>query len=248
MKRTAIVQSSYIPWKGYFSLIHMVDEFILYDDVQYTQRDWRNRNRIKTRDGASWLTVPVQIKGKSRQRVRDTHVSSADWSARHWRRIHQSYAHATAFAEVGPWVQGLYEELAAETSLSAINARFTRSIAARLGITTPITCSMDYKVIEGRNERLIHLCRQVGAGEYLTGPAASTYLDEAMFKAAGIRVLWMNYGGYPEYPQVFSPPFLHEVTVLDLLFNLGEEGARRYMEGFRQGALRRAPFLAMEAE
>ena len=86
-KTVAVVQSNYIPWKGYFDLIRQADEFVLYDDVQYTRRDWRNRNRIKTADGPQWLTIPVEVKGKYTQRIRDTRVSDHDWAANHWARM-----------------------------------------------------------------------------------------------------------------------------------------------------------------
>lgn len=72
MKKVAIVQSNYIPWRGYFDLIAFVDEFIIYDDMQYTKRDWRNRNRIKTSQGLQWITVPVQVKGRFHQKIRET--------------------------------------------------------------------------------------------------------------------------------------------------------------------------------
>ncbi|MDX2231897.1 MAG: WbqC family protein [Leptolyngbyaceae cyanobacterium bins.349] len=86
-KKVAIVQSNYIPWKGYFDLINSVDEFILYDDMQYTRRDWRNRNQIKTASGLMWLTIPVQVKGKYYQKIRETQISDPTWAQEHWRSI-----------------------------------------------------------------------------------------------------------------------------------------------------------------
>src|SRR5215510_8709820 len=97
-KKVAIVQSNYIPWKGYFDLINSVDEFILFDDMQYTKRDWRNRNRIKTPDGVAWLTIPVAVKGKYHQRIADTLVSDPSWIASHWKTIRHCYARAPYFA------------------------------------------------------------------------------------------------------------------------------------------------------
>jgi hypothetical protein len=103
-KRVAIVQSSYIPWKGYFDLIRAADEFILLDDVQFTKRDWRSRNRIKTKDGPSWLTIPVHTKGKYQQTIAETAVSDAEWSRRHWQTIRGAYARAPYFeAYAGPF-------------------------------------------------------------------------------------------------------------------------------------------------
>lgn len=231
-KRIAVVQSSYIPWKGYFDLINRVDEFILYDDLQYTRSDWRNRNRLKTPQGASWLTIPVKVKGRYRQKIRDTVVSDPRWSDRHWKAIRFNYARAPYFEAMGPLLHDLYTECRDETHLSAINHNFLQAIANVLGIKTRISWSMDYDLVDGRNERLVDLCRQAGASEYLSGPAAKTYLDETLFSRQGIRVCWMDYRGYQEYRQLFCPPFIHEVSIIDLIMNEGPEGAKKYMLSF----------------
>ena len=96
-KRVAIVQSSYVPWKGYFDLIRASDEFILLDDVQFTKRDWRSRNRIKTQHGPAWLTIPVRTKGLYRQLIQDTYVSDPRWGEAHWATLRASYARAPFF-------------------------------------------------------------------------------------------------------------------------------------------------------
>ena len=93
-KCVAIVQSSYIPWKGYFDLIRAVDEFILLDDVQFTRRDWRSRNRIKTPQGLMWLTIPVQSKGRYLQTIQETCVAESDWSGKHWASLRANSARA----------------------------------------------------------------------------------------------------------------------------------------------------------
>ena len=94
MKKVAILQSNYIPWKGYFDMIAAVDEFILYDDMQYTRRDWRNRNQIKTPQGVQWLTVPVKVKGKYHQTIRETEIEGAQWAKDHWKALSQNYRRA----------------------------------------------------------------------------------------------------------------------------------------------------------
>src|SRR3954469_4495918 len=106
--RIAILQSSYIPWKGYFDLIRAVDEFVLYDDVQYTRRDWRNRNRIKSPNGPLWLTIPVEVKGRFLQAIKDTKISDRRWSERHWRSIQAGYARAPYYAAYRPFLEDLY--------------------------------------------------------------------------------------------------------------------------------------------
>src|SRR5438477_4365331 len=138
-KTVAIVQSNYIPWKGYFDLIRESDEFVLYDDVQYTRRDWRNRNKIKTADGVQWLTIPVDVKGKYLQLIRDTKVSDHTWADNHWTRIRHAYGKAPHFKDHEPLIAGLYTAAAALEFLSEINERFIRAICGVLGIHTTIT-------------------------------------------------------------------------------------------------------------
>lgn len=226
MKRVAILQSAYTPWKGYFDIIGSVDEFILYDDVAYSKNDWRNRNRIKTPNGLHWLTIPVLATGRFGQRIRDVEVGDPRWAAKHWKTIQAHYARARCFGEVAPFLRELYERSAAETRLSRINETFLRALCDPLGIRTRITLSSEYELVGDRNERLVHLCEQTGAHEYLSGPAARGYLDEEKFTDRGIAVRWMDYSGYPEYDQLFSPPFVHEVSVIDLLLNQGREAPR----------------------
>jgi hypothetical protein len=219
-KRVAIVQSNYIPWKGYFDLIRHVDEFILYDDVQYTRRDWRNRNRIKSANGVQWLTVPVQVKGKYFQAIKDTVVSDDSWRRTHWMTLSHCYGKSPYFRDFRDRLEALYLG-SSETRLSEINFAFLRTLCEVLGIATRITWSMDYAcAAEDPTDRLVELCRRAGADAYLSGPAAKAYIREDAFRASGITLAFMDYSGYPEYPQM-HPPFDHFVTVLDLLFMTG---------------------------
>ena len=228
-KRVAISQSNYIPWKGYFDLINTVDEFILLDDVQYTRRDWRNRNRIKTPQGPKWLSVPVEVKGKYDQRIDETMIADPSWPASHFGSLLQNYRDAPFWSTYGDELRALYDASGAER-LSDVNRRFIEAICRWLEIDTPISWSTDHAAETGANERLLALCKAVGATEYISGPAARSYLDEQLFADAGVAVAWMDYGGYPEYEQP-HPPFEHAVTVLDLLLSTGPE-ARRYMKSF----------------
>lgn len=228
-KRVAILQSCYIPWKGYFDLMNSVDEFILFDDMQYTRRDWRNRNKVVSPSGVQWLTIPVQVKGKYTQAIKDTLVADSSWCARHWKTLCFCYGGAPFFAPCAEILEPLYLA-STETHLSQINRRFLEAIAELLRITTKLTWSMDYELVDGKTERLVDLCRQARATEYLSGPSARGYIDEDAFRTAGIAVKWMSYDGYAEYPQR-QEPFVHGVSVLDLLFNTGAE-APRYMLSF----------------
>ena len=224
-KKIAILQSNYIPWKGYFDMIAAVDEFILYDDMQYTRRDWRNRNQIKTPQGVQWLTVPVKVKGKYHQTIRETEIDGSDWAESHWRAISQNYRRAPHFEEIAALFEPLYRQ--EYTHLSALNRTFLEAVCDFLGITTRISNSWDYELIDGKTERLADLCAQAGAGTYLSGTAAKSYLDESLFADAGIEVKWFDYEGYPMYPQLWGG-FVHGVSILDLLFNCGER-ASNYM-------------------
>ena len=227
MKKVAILQSNYIPWKGYFDMIAAVDEFILYDDMQFTRRDWRNRNKIKTPQGVQWLTVPVQVKGKYLQKIKDTELAGPEWAATHWRSLLQSYRRAPHFEEVAAWLEPLYHDQV-YTHLSQLNRRLIEAVCRHLGILTTITNSWDYLLIEGKTERLADLCKKAGGSEYVTGPSARDYLVESVFAEMDIKLTWFDYTGYPEYPQLWGA-FAHEVTILDLLFNVGTD-ARRFMK------------------
>jgi len=218
-KCVAIVQSSYIPWKGYFDLIRAADEFILLDDVQFTKRDWRSRNRIKTKDGLSWLTIPVQTSGRYQQRIMDTTIADSTWSERHWQTIQSAYARTPFFDAYAPQLREAYQRVTSNR-LSDVNRSLLERVCQMLGITTPIRWSSEYHPREGRNERLIDLCVKSGATDYLSGPSARGYVDEAVFADAGVTVHFADYSGYREYDQPY-PPFEHAVSVLDLLFCTG---------------------------
>lgn len=228
-KRVAILQSNYIPWKGYFDLINSVDEFILYDDMQFTRRDWRNRNKIKTPTGVQWLTIPVAVKGKYFQKINETQIQEPDWGRRHYETLRTNYLKTPHFHEYDSLLNELYLG-DSPSNLSEVNYRFLKAICGLLGIKTKISWSSDYRLDEGKTERLVSLCQQAGGTSYLSGPAAKDYIDTACFNNAGIELHWMDYSGYPEYPQRF-PPFDHGVTILDLLFNVGPD-APKYMKSF----------------
>ena len=217
MKKISISQSNYIPWKGYFDLINKVDEFILYDDAQFTRRDWRNRNKIKTPHGLQWLTIPVDVKGKYFQKIKETKISEKDWGVKHWQQIKQNYSKARHFKNY----KDIFEELylnCKEEYLSEINYKFIITINQILGIKTKIKFSDDFEIYGNPTEKLLNICKQCKANIYMSGPAAKSYFDEQLAKENNIQVQWMNYSNYDEYEQLF-PPFEHRVSILDLIFN-----------------------------
>jgi WbqC-like protein family len=229
MPCVAAVQSSYVPWKGYFDLIDSCDVFVLYDDVPYSRGSWRNRNCVKSPRGRQWLTIPVRTGGRFGQWVSAVEVADRGWADRHWKTIEALYASASYFEELAPRLRRLYEQAAGLAKLSEINHLFIEAICRWLGITTPLRCHGDFPSTARRSERLLELCRTLGADVYLSGPTARAYLDVDLFAASGVAVRWMDYDGYPVYRQQFCPPFEHQVSILDLLLNEGIEGGRRLM-------------------
>ena len=226
-KVVAIAQSNYIPWKGYFDLIAAVDEFVLYDDMQYRRRDWRNRNKIKTPQGVQWLTVPVKVKGKYHQTIRETEIDGTDWASMHWKTLSRNYCRAPHYNELAAILEPLL--LGHQyTHLSALNRLLLQTVCAYLGIKTKISDSGDYRLVMGKTERLADICLQAGGTEYVSGPAAKDYIEERVFMEHGIKLTWFDYSGYANYPQLWGE-FTHGVTILDLLFNCGKE-APRYMK------------------
>ncbi len=225
-KRLAVVQSSYIPWKGYFDLIGAADEFVLFDDAQYTRRDWRNRNRIKTRHGCLWLTIPVSAKGNYLAPIKDIETCDPGWAERHWKTIRGAYSRAPYFSLYEETFAGLYLG-DQEVLLSHVNRKFVEAVCGALGIATKLSWSMDYRLVEGQTERLVQLCRDTNSDVYISGPTARCYIDAELFARAGIELVFFDYSGYREYQQLY-PPFDHFVSIVDLLFHCGPD-ARRYL-------------------
>lgn len=229
--KVAISQSNYIPWKGYFDMINMADVFILYDDVQYTRNDWRNRNLIKTGNGPFWLSIPVHVKHRREQKINETLVYEKSWAEKHWKTIVGNYSRAAYFKQYRDFFAELYAS-ATSDYLSEINQEFLMKICQLLEIRTELVQSSSLNLQGERTEKLVHACRMFNADTYLTGPAARNYLNEELFHAHNIKVEWMDYSGYPEYQQLF-PPFEHAVSIIDLIFNEGP-AARNFMKSFHQ--------------
>lgn len=226
MKKVAILQSNYIPWKGYFDMIAAVDEFIIYDDVQFTKNDWRNRNKIKTPNGVQWITIPVRQENLD-QKISETRVSDHRWADKHWKTLKQNYSRAEGFLTFAPTLEKTYRQAAELEFLSDINLLFLRTLCQLTHIDTTISLCTDYSMKGDRMSRLVNLCAQASATAYLSGPSGKSYLQEDEFTNSGIAVEWMDYSGYVEYPQL-HPPFDHHVSLIDLLFNSGP-GSSSYM-------------------
>ena len=122
--KVLITQSNYIPWKGYFDAINRVDVVVLYDEMQYTRRDWRNRNKIKTPQGLKWLTIPVDVKNKYFQKINETKIKDKSWAAKHWKTIQHNYSNALFFKEYKMFFEHLYQRASTLEFLSEINYLF----------------------------------------------------------------------------------------------------------------------------
>jgi len=218
MKKLAVSQSNYIPWKGYFDMIAAVDKFVILDDVQFTKNDWRNRNIIKTPLGPSWLSIPV---GKKINRKIFEVRLEVSWQEKHWKLIEDNYKKAKYFKDISHWLKPLYLDQE-YLSLSEVNFHFINAICSYLRIKTKIYDSRDFTLVDGRSERLIDLCKQLGVAQYFSGPSAKDYIDQELFNESNINICWMNYNDYPIYPQLWGD-FEHSLSILDLLFNCGEK-------------------------
>ncbi|PJJ10951.1 WbqC-like protein [Flavobacterium sp. 1] len=223
MKKIVITQSNYIPWKGYFDAIALADEFVIYDDMQFTRRDWRNRNIIKTPNGNKWLTIPVEVKGKYFQKINETKISDKNWNKDHWNTLKQNYIKSKNFIDYKDFFEELYLN-STSLYLTEINFRFINAICEILKIRTNIRFSSEFELKEERSERLLDICLTLKGTDYYSGPAAKAYMDEQIFDEAGVKINYFDYSGYTEYQQLY-PPFDHGVSILDLIFCEGENAA-----------------------
>lgn len=227
----AVDQPNYIPWKGYFDLIHDVDLFIFYNDVQYTTRDWRNRNKIITSDGLKWLSVPV---GHSTHRlIYEVRMSGFDWQKNHYDTLRHAYGKAPYFKKYKDFLESVYLERNWEY-LHELDRYMIEHISKDfLGIKTKFADSRDFKADGAKHEKLLNLVLNIpGCEIYESGPAAKKYIVRQDYVKSGIKLTWKSYDGYPEYSQ-FSGSFIHQVSILDLLFHVGDD-APYYIWGWRE--------------
>lgn len=227
MKKVAILQSNYIPWKGYFDLISAVDEFVIFDEMQFTKRDWRNRNQIKTPNGMKWLTVPVKTKGSFNQKIIDTQIDGDEWVENHIKSLEHNYSGAKFFNEILTIIKPIYLEKKFNY-ISDLNLEFIKAICNYLEIDTKILNSSDLGVLnDGKTDRLVDICKKLKGKIYVSGIAAKNYIEFDKFNKEKIKVEWFDYDGFVEYPQLWGE-FSHNVTILDLLFNCGKK-SKHYM-------------------
>ena len=230
MTDVAITQSNYIPWVGYFNIINKVDIFVIYDEAQYTRRDWRNRNYIKSPNGRLWLTIPCEVKNKYTQIISEVNVTEGNWREKHWKTLMYLYQKSDFFKNYKEIFEELYLD-SYEEKLSKINMAFINNICNILNISTKI---IDSSSIPKKNkncnatERLIEICNFLNAKRYISGPAAKSYFDEDLAKKFDIEVEWFKYRDNINYKQMFGP-FIKNLSVLDMLFNIGSSSTEEYL-------------------
>jgi hypothetical protein len=228
--RIGALQPGYLPWLGFFDQIARCDLFILYDDLPYTRRDWRNRNRVKTPRGPLWLTVPVVNEGLSRKAIREVEIRDDDhWQRRHWRILQANYARAPHFPDHRHFFAELYAR--PWRRLVDLDVEIIAYLRAALGIKTDVVLSstegLEAAFLRSRPERvdatdrIRFLCERLGADHFLEGARGRAFLDPARLAAHGITLEFHDYV-HPRYRQLFGP-FIPYLSVVDLLMNHGEQ-------------------------
>lgn len=217
-----ILQPSYIPWRGYFHLIHLADIFVFLDDVQYTKRDWRNRNLVKGPHGPHWLTVPVITRGRRQQLIKDVEIdNSTSWGKHHASTLRHCYAQSRYFDKYMDFLEEKYAR--PWGNLCELDVDFTRSLAHLLNIHTHFVRSSELNAGGTRAEKLISICKLLNITTYISGPSARDYIPLEAFARENIELVYHSYE-YPEYPQLFGD-FAPNVTIVDLLFNCGDRSS-----------------------
>lgn len=236
--RIALLQSNYIPWKGYFDLIHSADQLVIYDTRQYTKNDWRNRNQILLNGELTWLTVPIKASGRFGQRIQDAEVADRRWALKHWKSVSQAYSRHPYYEQYSDTWNEAWRHAADLCNLSQLNLHFLRMLLSQLGISTPVVRDADLACghellsdgVADPSALVLKICVELGASQYITGPAGLAYLKYDDFREAGVDVVVADYSSYPPYPQPGREDTVHQVSVLDLLANVGPE-AHQHLRG-----------------
>lgn len=216
---TGIHQLHYLPWLRYFEKIVRSDVFIVLDNIQYNKNGWQNRNKIKTTQGATLLTVPILA--KHQQSLEDVCiVSDKPWAKKHWRSIEQAYSKAPFFDLYKNDLRKIYDR--PWDHLNHLNRHMLEWYLEKLTVTTRIEYASSLNVAGDGTERLINLIQAVGGDTYYSGAyALDVYLDEQLLNEAGIGLelqTWVS----PEYEQLHGE-FVPDLAMLDLMMHCGPE-------------------------
>ena len=217
--RVGVIQSNYLPWRGYFDFIKSVDLFVFHDDLQYTKNDWRNRNKIKTDKGTRWITVPVSYHKKDLL-ISETEICyNSNWAIKHFRILENYYRAAPFCNQMLEIVSDL--PTLKEKTISDLNIKLIRRVCKYLEIETRCILSSTLHLKGSKTERLINLLHEVKAQTYVSGPAALNYLDTSLFKKNGFNLEIKTYN-YSTYPQLYGE-FNGNLSILDGIANCGKD-------------------------
>lgn len=227
MATLVIEQPNYLPWIGFFDLLDQSDIWVWLDDVQYTRRDWRSRNRVAGRDGAPrWLTIPVRSTGRREQRICEAEIDyGQNWVQKHLDTLTHCYGKAPYFAQVFARVEARLRSRPA--LLTELTIPLCEDLAELLGLRPEFARSSQLGQVSGQKQaRLLSIHEQVGGEVYLSGPKAEDYIDPAEFQAAGLELRYIeyDYADYPRGPGAPSPG----LSVLDPLMWIGAEATREH--------------------
>jgi len=219
--KVGLIQSNFIPWRGYFDFIDDVDLFIYYDDIQFSKGTFRNRNKIKTEKGLVWVTVPILHKSLG-QLICDTYIDySKDWIQKITGQLHNYYRRVPYYKVYADDFFAILNNR--NKTISELNINVNNWIMAILGIKTKIKMSSEFNSVGTKTDRILGILQKVGADSYLSGPSAKSYLEEDKFAKCGIALEYKSYE-YKEYSQLFGK-FEPNVTILDMLFNVGAQSS-----------------------
>jgi hypothetical protein len=215
----SINQPAYLPWLGYFHRIAVSDAHIVLDHVQFEKNSFTNRNKVRTREGWCWLTVPVKTSGKFGDLSINTLGIAAErpWAAKHWETLRLNYSKAAFFAEHADFFESIYAR--PWEKLSDLSREITAYLLRAFKIETKIYFTSQMNPSGKKDELVLNLCRELGATVYLSGPLGRNYLREELFRDHAIAVKYDDYH-HPAYSQVYSG-FEPYMAAIDLLFNAG---------------------------
>lgn len=220
-KVAVVMQPTFLPWLGWFDLADQVNEVILLDDVEFSKQSWQQRNRIRTRLGLQYVSVPVVTSGRLGQLICEAQIHGDYFESKTIKTINHNYSKSKYFeCFFEPFCEVL-RICAATRNLADLNCGLIRWLMASLGLDVPVVMASALAVDGERGWRVASLCRSVSAVQYLSTAGAEQYLfeDRRAFEHAAIEVLIHRYD-HPEYGQCYEP-FMPYASVLDLLFNEG---------------------------
>ncbi len=216
-KVIAFHQPVYLPFAGFFQKMARADEFAFMDFVQLSKQSWQVRNRIKTQEGALWLTVPVYVKGRHVQLIRDARIAEGTWRRKHWEAIRQNYGKAPYFRDYADFFADVYGR--SWEWLADLNLHLIDGMRRLLGVTTPVVDVKEMSFEGTKSDLVVDMCKKLGATAYLSSDGEAAYIDKEKFDAAGLKQSYLRWEPTP-YPQLFGD-FIPNLSAIDLLLNCG---------------------------